>query len=56
MESHTANNENALQALQKQLQSSGIDTSLWGKGQAKTLEHLQKEIETGETILIKIEN
>ncbi len=39
-------------ALQKQLEGAGIDASLWGTGQAKTLAHLQKEIESGETILI----
>jgi hypothetical protein len=39
-------------ALKKQLADAGIDTSSWGTGQAKTLEHLQKEIESGETILI----
>jgi len=38
--------------LQKQLESAGIDTSNWGTGQAKTLMHLQKEIERGETILV----
>ena len=42
----------ATDALQKQLADAGIDTSLWGTGKAKTLEHLQKEIESGETILI----
>ena len=38
--------------LNKQLADAGIDTSSWGTGQAKTLAHLQKEIESGETILI----
>lgn len=42
----------ATDVLQKQLADAGVDTSLWGTGQAKTLEHLQKEIESGETILI----
>lgn len=42
----------ATNALKKQLADAGIDTSSWGTGQAKTLAHLQKEIENGETILI----
>ena len=42
----------ATDALQKQLVDAGIDTSSWGTGKAKTLEHLQREIESGETILI----
>lgn len=39
-------------ALQKQLANAGINTSSWGTGQAKTLAHLQNEIENGEAILI----
>ena len=42
----------ATDALRKQLADAGIDTSSWGTGQAKTLAHLQREIESGETILI----
>ena len=42
----------ATEALQKLLADAGIDTSLWGKGEAKTLAHLQKEIENGETVLV----
>lgn len=42
----------ALYALQQQLKCAGIDVSGWGKGSAKTLEHLQREIESGETVLI----
>jgi hypothetical protein len=42
-------NENNLREL---LTSSGIDISVWGTGQAKTLTHLQKEIDNGETELI----
>ena len=38
--------------LRKQLESAGIDTSIWGTGQAKTLTHLQNEIQDGETVLI----
>ncbi len=47
------NKENfATNTLQKQLIDAGIDTSMWGTGQAKTLANLQKEIESGETVLI----
>jgi len=42
----------AASALREKLESAGIDTSGWGKGKAKTLSHLQKEIENGETILV----
>lgn len=42
----------AAYALQKQLADAGIDVSAWGTGQAKTLAHLLKEIESGETILV----
>jgi hypothetical protein len=42
-----------IQRLQNELESAGIDISKWGTGVAKTLEHLQKEIEAGETILEK---
>lgn len=42
----------AIEALEQQLQEAGIDVSRWGWGEAKTLEHLQKEIENGETILV----
>jgi len=38
--------------LQRQLESAGIDTSKWGIGEAKTLAHLQEEIESGESVLI----
>lgn len=44
-------NQAAIEALKKQLITAGIDTALWGKGQAKTLAHLIKEIEDSETIL-----
>lgn len=52
MESFERSQEAAIDALKQQLESAGIDTSEWGKGEAKTVEHLQKEIESGETILI----
>ncbi|GIW62422.1 MAG: hypothetical protein KatS3mg091_837 [Patescibacteria group bacterium] len=45
--------KDALSILRQQLESAGIDVSEWGKGQAKTLAHLQKEIESGETVLVK---
>ena len=44
-------NEFALNALRQRLERVGIDVSSWGRGQAKTLEHLQKEIDSGETVL-----
>ena len=44
-------NELVLNTLRQQLENAGIDISKWGKGQAKTLAHLQEEIESGETIL-----
>ncbi len=45
----------AISRLQKKLESAGIDTSTWGTGQAKTLTHLLKEIESGETVLVTVE-
>lgn len=39
--------------LQTQLESAGIDISIWGTEQAKTLEHLQTEIKCGESTLIE---
>lgn len=44
--------ESTLETLKQQLKDAGIDISKWGKGQAKTLKQLQKEIENGETILV----
>jgi len=41
-------NESDLKSL---LESKGVSTAEWGKGQAKTLKHLLKEIEAGETVL-----
>lgn len=38
--------------LKKLLEDNGIDISQWGKGAAKTIEHLQKEIVEQETFLI----
>jgi hypothetical protein len=48
-------NELILNALRQQLESAGIDLSEWGEGQTKTLTHLQREIENGETVLITSE-
>lgn len=45
-----------IDALEKQLGDAGINTSSWGSDQAKTLVHLQAEIESGETILITKES
>ncbi|MSU55504.1 MAG: hypothetical protein EXS46_03130 [Candidatus Taylorbacteria bacterium] len=47
-----ATNENGLNLLKQQLENARVDISQWGTGQAKTLVHLQNEIENGETILI----
>lgn len=41
--------------LKKQLEDSGIDISQWGKGEAKTIEHLKCEIDRGESVLKKDE-
>lgn len=51
MENRRNLKENILQILAQRLRKAGIDISQWGKGEAKTLEHLQREIESGETIL-----
>jgi hypothetical protein len=37
--------------LKGHLESRGVSTAEWGKGKAKTLGHLLKEIEAGETVL-----
>jgi len=42
---------NHLQELRQQLEQAGVDISLWGKGEAKTLESLYQELEKGESIL-----
>lgn len=52
MENLEKSKESALNTLRQQLETAGIDVSEWGKGQAKTLAHLQKEIESGETVLV----
>ncbi len=52
MEQFKKTPETAINSLKKQLEEAGINTSNWGIGKAKTLEHLQKEIEDGETVLV----
>jgi len=41
----------SIEQLREQLEGAGIDTSIWGTGEAKTLANLQREIEHGETVL-----
>ena len=41
------------QTLVNQLNNFGIDTKLWGTGEAKTVDHLLKELEDGESRLVK---
>ena len=48
--------ETNIETLKTQLNNVGIDISVWGTGKAKTIEHLMKEIEDGETILTTNEN
>lgn len=50
------NKNDPLAVLNTKLQSAGIDTSTWGTGSTKTLEHLAKEIADGETTLLVNEN
>ena len=45
-----------LSILMKKLEVAGIDTSKWGIGDTKTLAHLLKEIQEGESILHESEN
>lgn len=51
MQSPEKRENSTINTLRKQLSAGGIDTSSWGTGQAKTLAHLQREIELGETVL-----
>lgn len=55
MESLERPNKLTLRSLKQQLEDYGIDISGWGKNSANTLEHLQKEIENGETTLVTSE-
>lgn len=50
------NYENKTESLRLELTRAGININDWGIGQAKTLEHLQKEIDEGEATLITNEN
>ncbi|MCL5733095.1 MAG: hypothetical protein M1334_00310 [Patescibacteria group bacterium] len=52
MKNFEKSDESSLYLLRRRLEDAGIDVSEWGKGQAKTLAHLQKEIESGETFLV----
>ncbi len=52
MEKLERSGEFTFNTLKQQIENAGIDISEWGKGQTKTLEHLQKEIEEEETVLI----
>ena len=45
--------EIAIDVLRQRLENAGISTTDWGKGTAKTLLHLVKEMEDGETFLEK---
>lgn len=40
-----------IESLKSRLQSFGIDLSLWGKGKAKTVDHLLEEVTSGEAVL-----
>lgn len=44
-----------LQELRQQLEETGVDISVWGKGEAKTLESLYQELEKGESVLQMID-
>lgn len=44
-----------MEQLKCTLEKAGIDITRWGIGQAKTLAHLKKEIENGETFLVSDE-
>ncbi len=47
------NTESITETLNSQLKNAGINTSAWGRLHTKTVEQLQKQIEDGETVLIK---
>ena len=55
MKQFGAQNKITISGLKKQLEDAGINTAKWGTGQAKTLTHLQKEIEDSETVLTTTE-
>ena len=50
------NIQDKINTLKNLLENSGILTAEWGKGQAKTLEHLANEINNGETVLLQDSN
>jgi hypothetical protein len=52
MEDYKNTESSEVDSLRNQLESFGIDTTTWGTGEAKTIEHLYKEIKNGETILV----
>ncbi len=41
-----------IEKLEKDLKNAGVDTSSWGKGEAKTLSHLYKELKDGGSQLV----
>lgn len=53
LEGSVVKKEPSTNELKQRLEDAGIDASLWGTGQAKSIEHLQKEIDDGETVLEK---
>ncbi len=44
-----------LNTLRQKLETAGVDLTKWGKGQAKTLSHLQKELENQEAFVVNDE-
>lgn len=56
MERFTSPKEPHIDILRRQLEDAGVDTANWGKGEAKTLAHLQKEIDEGESLLVADED
>lgn len=52
-ESKINRSEKKFSELKNTLNKYGIDFSTWGTGTTKTLEHLQKEIDSGETVLVE---
>jgi len=46
----------SIDELKERLVSAGINISLWGKGEAKTINDLYREIKNGETKLVKDKN
>lgn len=49
---HIADYEHILREVSRLLERGGVDTSFWGTGDAKTLNHLVKEVMNGESKLI----